>query len=181
MTTEPKRYYYTPDGTKYPLYEAPYMYIITAYKSDCRKAIIADPQACLIALGAKRDPSIISAHIGSGKDAYLIFRATKLRPAHALHFTINARAARVRDYFDTHKRAETVTIKLSAPTAGRTLSHRAKLNKARHERIKNGTHKVKPRGSNQTRIIRLGVKHRPHATIEKNVVSILPRKDEDAA
>lgn len=171
----PKRTYKTPDGVIYPMFEAPYKYDITVYKSDCKKATIGDPNHCLIALGARRDPSVIDAHIGSGKDAYLIFKATKLRKAHALHFTIAAAAARVRDYFETHKGVTTQIVTLSAPTAGRTHEHRKKLNAARAKRIKEGKHVVKSRGKSKTRIMRLGVPHRPKATIVNNVVSLEPR------
>jgi len=154
---------------EYPLYEALYAYSITVYKSDCRKAVIGDPTQCLIALGAKRDPQIQDAFIGSGKDAYVIFKKKGNKPAHALHFTIAAQAAKVRDYFDTNKGATTQIIKLNAPTAGRTLAHRSKLNKARAARIKDGTHVPKRReGTKQTRIIRLGVAHRPSASIKRN-------------
>jgi hypothetical protein len=168
----PKRTYKTPDGVIYPMFEAPYKYEITVYKSDCRKAHVGDPNACLIALGARRDPSVIDAFIGSGKDAYLIFKATKLRKAHALHFTIAAAAARVRDYFDTHKGVTTQTVTLSAPTAGRTHEHRKKLNAARAKKIKAGEHTPKKRGQNKSRVLRLGVPHRPRAVIENNVVSL---------
>lgn len=172
-----RRFYVTPEGIRYPLVEAPYDYVIPVYKKDCKKAIIADPHGCLIALGAQRDPLVLGAYIGSGKDAYIVFRETEQRHAHAMHFTISASAARVRDYFDTHKGEVKTTVKLSAPTSGRTLSHRSKLNKARYKRIKAGEHVVKRRGKpNRTRIVRLGVKHRPHAVIEKNEVTIPVRE-----
>ena len=171
---QPRRFYITPEGARYPLYEAPYDYVIPVYKKDRKKAIVADPYGCLIAIGARRDPLILGAYIGSGKDAYIIFRETKMRKAHALHFTINSAAARVRDYFDTHKGEVKTTVKLSAPTAGRTLEHRSKLDKRRATRIKAGEHTVKRRGKpNKTRIVRLGVKHRPHAVIEKNEVTLV--------
>lgn len=177
MKKKTKRFYVTPEGVKYPLFEAPYDYWIPVFKKDCKKAVIGDPHGCLIALGAQRDPLVLGAYIGSGKDAYVVFRETELRRAHALHFTISAAAARVRDYFDTHRGEVKTTVRLSAPTAGRTLAHRSKLNKARHKRIKAGEHVVKKRGkSNKTRIVRLGVKHRPRATVEKNEVTIVPRE-----
>jgi len=163
-----KRSYCTPEGVKYPLHEAPYRYKLTIYKSDCRKAEIANPSACLIALGALRDPAVLAAYIGSGRDAYLIFKATRLRKAYALHFTLTAAAARVRDYFDTHKGTKTQDIVLSPPTAGRTLEHRAKLGKKRREEIKNGA-QVKKRGKpSQTRIVRGG----GHSSTASGVTSI---------
>jgi|GEM_PF-6478032 len=179
-----KRFFVKPDGSKVSLFEAPYKYGVRVYKSDCKKAAIGNPEQCLIALGAKRDKNVEAAFIGSGKDAYLVFRgkpnapSPQMRVAHALHFTIRAMAARVRDFFDTHRGAVTLDIELSAPTPGRTLAHRAKLNKARMERIKAGTHEVKKRDkAAATRIMRLGVPHRPKAAIEKNVVSIHPKAD----
>lgn len=172
-----KRYYVTPEGKKFPLFEAPYDYWIPIHKKDCKRAIIGDPNGCLIALGAQRDPLVLGAYIGSGKDAYIVFRESAVRKAHALHFTISAAAARVRDYFDTHRGEVKTTVRLSAPTAGRTLSHRSKLNKARYRRIKAGEHTVKRRGKpNATRIVRLGVKHRPRATLVKNEVTIPVRE-----
>jgi hypothetical protein len=162
------------DGTKYPLYEATHSYAITVYKSDCRRAEVGDPGQCLIALGAKRDRHVEAAYIGSGRDAYIIFKGTKLRAAHAMHFTINAQAARVRDYFETHKGATTQMIELSAVTNGRTLSARSKLNKARTARIKAGKHVPKKREKPQvTRIMRLGVKHRPKAVVKQGIVSLV--------
>jgi len=175
MTT---RYYETPKGQRYPLYEAPTRYTITVFKSDQRKAVIGDPTGCLIALGAMRDKSVIAAYIGAGKDAYLIFKGDKGEPSFALHYTINAAAARVRDYFDTHKNAKTQEIILSKPTAGRTLAHRAKLGKARRQRIKDGA-EVKPRETPPARprvmrLERLGVPYRRRAVIRKDTVSIPP-------
>ena len=177
MSTKTRRFYVTPEGDKYPLVEAPYDYHIPVFKKDCKKAVIADPYSCLIAMGARRDPLVLGAYIGSGKDAYVIFRETKQRRAYALHFTISAEAARVRDYFDTHKGEVRTMVKLSAPTAGRTLAHRSKLNKERARRIKAGEHTPKKRGKpNVTRIVRLGVKHRPRASIERNEVTVVPRE-----
>jgi hypothetical protein len=176
-----RRYYIAGNGVKYPLYEAPYKYSITVYKADCKKAVTGDPSQCLIAMGARRDKQVEGAYIGSGKDAYVIFKALRGKPAHALHYTLNAQASRVRDFFDTHKGVATHTIELSAVTAGRTLDHRSKLGKKRAAAIKNGTHTVKSRGKqNATRIMRIGVKHRPKANITENVVTMKPREQEIA-
>jgi len=122
-----RRYYVAGNGAKYPLYEAPYDYTIAVYKSDCKKAVIGDTEQCLIALGAMRDKRVEGAYIGSGKDAYIIFKAFRGKPAHAMHFTLNAQASRVRDFFDTHKGVTTQHITLSAVTAGRTRDHRSKI------------------------------------------------------
>lgn len=178
-----KRYYTAGDGKTYPLFEAPYQYPITIYKSDCPKATIGDPEGCLIAMGARRDKAVEAAYVGAGKDAYVCFKATKLRKAYALHFTINAKAARVRDFFDTHKGVTTQQLILSPPTAGRTLEHRSKLNKKRKADVKAGIAEVKkqtkPRAS--ATVMRFGAPHRPKAKIKNNVVSLVAKKDEGEA
>lgn len=164
-----KRTYTSPDGKTYPLHEAPYAMPVTVYKSDRKKAVIGDPSACLIALGLRRMKGIEHAWVGGGKDAYVCFGDTKLRPAHALHFTLNAQSSRVRDYFDTHRDAETQNLQLDPPTAGTTLAARAKNNKRRRGEIKNGA-EVAKRSTYVQRIVRLGVHRRPKATVKKNVV-----------
>jgi hypothetical protein len=174
---QPKRTYVAGNGKAYPLYEAPYKYDITVYKTDCPKASIGDPEHCLIARGALRDKALEAAYIGAGKDAYLCFKATKLRKAYALHFTINAEAGRIRDFFDTHKGVATRTVTLSPPTAGRTLDYRSKLNKKRRAEIKAGAPVNKRGKPNTTRIMRIGVKLRPRAQIVNNVVSMPQRSD----
>ena len=177
MSTK-RRYYVTGDGTKYPLYEAPYPIPITIYKSDCKKAVIGDPEQCLLALGARRTRGVIGAFIGAGKDAYVIFGATKQKPAHALHFTINAKAGRMRDAFDKDNSATTKVIELSPVSNGRTLAHRSKLDKILRAKIKKGQHTPKKLGRPlTTRVMRVGVSPRPKPTVESNVVSIRPRKE----
>jgi hypothetical protein len=174
--------YVSGEGKRYPLHEATYDFPITVYKSDCRKAEIGNPEQCLIALGARRNKRVEGAWIGSGKDAYVAFKAVRGRAAHVLHFTLNAKAARIRDFFETKKGATTQQIILSAVTAGRTRLHRAKLGKLRAKKIKAGKHVVKPRGKiNATRIMRLGVAHRPTPNIENNVVSVGPRPEKEVA
>jgi hypothetical protein len=174
--TKAKRYYTAGTGKTYPLYEAPYQYPIDVYKSDCPKAKIGNPESCLIALGALRDKTVEAAYIGSGKDAYICFKATRLRKAYAMHFTINAEASRVRDFFEAHKAAKTQRIQLSPPTAGRTLSHRSKLNKRRAAEVKAGAEVRKQTKPRETRIMRIGVPPRPKAKIKNNIV-YLPAKD----
>jgi hypothetical protein len=137
--------------------------------------VIGDPTQCLIAMGARRDKTVHAAFIGAGKDAYVVFKSTKLRKAHALHFTTNAQAARVRDYFDAHKGTVTQNIELSAPTAGRTLSHRKALNKKRRAEIKNGA-EVKKRGKPKAQRVH-GLKYRPRVQVENNVVTLEPRPE----
>lgn len=174
--------YVASDGTSYPLEEAEHDYPVTVYKSDCRKAVVADPERCLLAKGAARDTAVIGAYIGSGKDAYIIFKAKRGKPAHAVHFTINAKAGRIRDHFEKSKAGTSTVITLKAPTDGRTLEHRRKLNRDLTARIKNGEHVPKSTGKkNVTRVMRLGVPHRPRAKIKENVVSMFDNHDEAAA
>jgi hypothetical protein len=167
-----QRFYIAGDGTKYPLIEAMTPFSIMVYRTDCKKAVVGDPYNCLIAIGARRIKHILAAYIGSGKDAYVIMKIGKQSKPVAVHYTINAKASRVRDTFDKAGAPETQVITLSAPTPGRTLAHRSKLGKARNQAIKAGG-PVKKRGKpNATRIMRLGVTHRPRAKIERNAVSL---------
>ncbi|MES2694173.1 MAG: hypothetical protein V4773_11925 [Verrucomicrobiota bacterium] len=174
--------YVASDGTSYPLEEAQHDYPVMCFKSDCRKAVVSDPEQCLIAKGAARDKAVLGAYIGSGKDAYIIFRGKRGKPAHAVHFTINAKASRIRDQFDKSKAGSTATIILKAPTDGRTLAHRRKLNKDRAERIAAGDHTPRSTGKKYvTRVMKLGLPHRPRAKIKDNVVSLFDNHDEAAA
>jgi hypothetical protein len=175
-----KMEYVSGDGKRYPMYEAVYDFPITVYKSDCRRAKIGNPEQCLIALGAKRNRHVEGAWIGSGKEAYVAFKGIRGKPAHVLHFTLNAEAARIRDFFDAKRGAVTKQIILSSVTAGRTRAHRAKLGKLRAKAIKKGEHVVQPRGKiNAPRV--MGLKYRPRARIEKNVVTFRPREQTEAA
>jgi hypothetical protein len=173
--TKADRTYTSPDGIVYPLIEAPYDRSWVVYKSDRRKAIIGDPWGCLIALGGKRQPDVQEVYIGSGGDAYVIHKPRKGKPAVALHYTIPAQAAKVRDAFDTKNAPSTQIIMLRAPTDGRTLDARAESNKARTAKIKNGTHTVKRRGTPaKKRIMTLGVAQRPRARITSFGVDTQP-------
>jgi hypothetical protein len=168
-----RRFYTTPQGDKYPLYEAPYDTAFHVYKSDKRRAIIGDPHSCLLALGIRRDPRVLDAYIGSGRDAYVVFaKGQGKKGPFALHFTVNAEAARMRDLFDTKHAPTSQIILLSAPTQGRTLAARSRMNKRRREEIKNGA-TVQLRTVHSPRITRLGVPNRPRATITKNTVTVV--------
>lgn len=168
-----KRTYKAPDtGKEYPLYEAPYRYGITCYRVDLPKAMKGSSDKCIIALGGLHDPAVEAVYIGAGKDAYVCFKETSLRPAYALHFTLNTEAQKVRDYFDVHQDFDTKTITLSPPTAGRTLAHRDKLNKRRHEEIKNGAEVKRRDTPRRDRMARIGVPYRPRAIITKNNVTM---------
>lgn len=174
MAMKSKRLYTAPNGKTYPLFEAPYPMPVTVYKTDQRKAQIGDPVGCLIARGLKRMKGVEDVWVGCGQDAYVCFKETKLRPAHALHFTINTQAARVRDFFDTHKGVETQSLQLDPPSAGRTHAARAAMNKRRREEIKNGATVAKRERPYTQRITRLGVHRRPKAIVKKNTVVAPP-------
>jgi len=162
------------DGTKVPLFEADYNIAFDVRRSDAKGAIIGDPKECIEAKAMCRMKGVVEAYIGSSKDAYVVFDATRSRPfVHALHFTIPADAAKVRDAFDTNKKLKTQTLTLRAATEGRTLEHRRKLGKKRAKEIKDGA--IVKKRSNQIReqrITRLGVPRRPTATITDGVVSL---------
>jgi hypothetical protein len=165
---------YNNEGVSHPLVEAEFNTAFKVYKSDRRRAVIGDPKACIEALGLKRIPNVIFAHIGSGGDAYVGFKDSE-SPTGVIvrHFTIPAQSKRVRDMFDVKGSPATQVIMLNAPSNGRTLVHRRRLNKKRHEEIKAGTRQVKKRGSpKKTRIARIGREHRPKPKISKDEVSL---------
>ena len=165
------RYYKSPDGAKYPLAEAEYDMTIHVYRSDCKKAKRNNPWECIIALGAKHHPDVKEAFIGSGKDAYIIFKGVGKRAAHAKHFTIPTNSARVRDGFDVKGAARIQNIILRMPTAGRTLIARRAMDRRRRHEIKSGS-PVKHRSVQKKRIMRIGVEARPRAQFVKDTVSI---------
>ena len=157
----------TDTGQTWPLEEADTDYSFRVYKSDRRKATIANPTACILALGLKHDPDVAAAFIGSGKDAFVVFKGKGRRPPLARHYVILAAAARVRDTFDKKGAPRTQWITLSAPTAGRTLDARATLNKRRAAAIKAGAPVRKRATPSKPRITRLGIPSRPRPTVRK--------------
>lgn len=164
-----RTYTSSPDGKRaWPLFEAEYDTSFDVFRADRRKSVIGDPSLCIEAHGLCRMPNVKEAFVGSGKDAYVIYRATAGRPfEHAVHFTIPAQASRVRDKFDVDKSVKTQTIKLRAPTRGRTLDHRAKLGRDRRQAIKNGAPVTRRGKQRKTRIVRLGVARRPRAKVSR--------------
>jgi hypothetical protein len=178
------RYYTTADGVKFPLYEGMYDYHFTVHKVDCGKAKIGDPMDCLLALGIKHDKKVLAAYIGSGRDAYIIFKARPGAPhefqreAHAVHYMIPTTSGRVRDYFDAHEGKEILALKLVPPTATQTKEAKANYDKVRSEKIKSGEIVPSPRKqARSTRITRLGVPHRPKAIITNIGVTVPERTD----
>jgi hypothetical protein len=179
---ENERQYKLDDGKLVPLFEADYDTAFKVNKSDRRGAIIGHPKQCIEAKALCRLPNVIEAYIGTGKDAYIVFRNTPSRNfMHALHFTIPASSAKVRDAFDTRQAVASQILWLRQPSKGRTLDHRRKLDRARKKAVKEGA-RIKKRGKPaKKRIHRLGVDHRPRARILDNVVSVgLPLEEEKA-
>jgi hypothetical protein len=165
--------YQLSDGSNVPLFEGEYDTAFKMFKSDKRKAVIGDPKHCIEALGLCRMPNVAEAYVGSGKDAYVVYNHTPGRNfKHAVHFTIPATSRKVRDEFEVKGSPKTQTLFLKAPSAGRTLSHRRTLDKARKVAVKNGA-PVKKRGKAITkRVQRIGVAHRPRAKIKAGIVSL---------
>lgn len=169
--TKKARFYTAKNGTKYPLFEADHDQYFTVYKTDKKTAEIGDPHECIEAKGLQRMTGVIEAYVGSGKDAIVVYAGR--RKPYALHYVILAKAAKVRDTFDTKGAPATQTLKLSVPTAGRTYAARSILNKRRRSEIKSGNGApVKPVNKpRENRVARLGLPHRPRAHITKQNVT----------
>lgn len=165
--------YQLEDGTTVPLFEAEYDTAFKVFKSDRRKSVIGDPKHCIEAVGLCRLPNVQEAYIGSGRDAYVVYKSTANRNfLHAVHFTIPSSSQKVRDAFDTKKALKSQVLLLKVPSKGRTLQHRRLLNKARRAAVKNGATVKKRGGKSKQRIHRLGVDHRPRAQIKEGMVSV---------
>lgn len=165
---KPLKFYTAPDGTKYLLKEAKYDMSFKIYKSDRRKAVPNDPHACVLAKGIRRHKDVKDVYVGSGLDAFVVFKETEEEEAHAEHFTIRTSVRKVIDKFDTDKKCESQIITLSKPTKGRTLAARAKMNARRKAEIEAGAQVNKRAAvSRRPRVDRLGVPHRPRAPISK--------------
>lgn len=140
------------------------------FKTDAKKAEIGNPWGCIIALGIMREDDVVEAWVGSGKMAVVVYQDDGGKP-YAHYYTLNAHAAEVRDTFEQNLKVDSKILSLRRPTVGRTLEHLAKLNKDRARRIKAGA-PVKHRDkANVTRMMRIGVPHRPRAVIEKGVMT----------
>jgi hypothetical protein len=171
------RFYTTPTGERYPMKEAKYNVDLKVYRSDRRKAKQGDPGLCLLALGILRNRNVLAVYIGSGHDAYVIFKATEEEEAMAYHFLVRTTAKKIIDAFDNDRSAKTEKITLQAPPPSWTLAGRRKNNARRRAEIKAGS-PIKRRGKiAKVRITRLGGKHRPRPTISKSGnVSMLDEK-----
>jgi len=159
------RFYTTPAGERYPLKEARYDMQFKAYRSDRRKAKPGDSGWCLMALGIRRNKDVLDVYIGSGHDAYVIFKETADDPAQAVHFVIRSEARKIVDAFDKDRAAKTQPIELKKPPISWTLARRRENNARRRAEIRNGA-VIKRRGKiAKSRMERLGVKHRQRPKI----------------
>src|SRR5262245_53447917 len=68
------KYSFKHDGVSHPMVEADYDTAFKVYKTDRKKAVIGDPTDCIEAVGLKRLPNVVFAHIGCGGDAYVGFK-----------------------------------------------------------------------------------------------------------
>jgi hypothetical protein len=142
--------------------------LFKVYRSDRRKAAVGDPWGCVEALGIMHHRGVIEAYIGSGRNAYVVFKGTEEEPATAWHFMISVKAGKIRDAFDQNKKLDRQELLLRAPSKTQTLSARSEMNKKRNTAIKNGLHVPVKRGApSTTRMERIGVKPRPHALISR--------------
>ena len=122
----------------------------------------------MLAKGIRRNKDVLDVWVGSGLDAYVVFKETEDDVAHAEHFTIRTTVRKVIDKFDADRRCQSQVITLSRPTKGRTLAARSKMNSARRAQVKAGA-KVKKRATPKSaRVQRLGVPHRPRAPVSRN-------------
>jgi len=164
---------YRHDGINHPLVEAAYDTAFKVYKTDRRISVIGDPENCIEAKGLRRLPNVAFANIGSGGDAYVGYKDVDSPTGITVrHFLIPARAAKVRDTFDTKGAPATQVLILKAPTNGRTLTHRSMLGKKRRDEIKAGAQPKKRGPQKNKRITRLGVPPRPRARVVKGEVSL---------
>src|SRR5262245_20215722 len=160
-------HYTAPDSTRYPLTEADYNIAFKVYRSDRKRAKKNDPHACWYALGIRRDSDVEDCYIGSGKDAYVIFKGRGRKSPFAVHFIIRTAERRFVDHFDKDKSVKTMMIILYAPPETLKLAHRRASNKRRRSEINSGTGKpVRKRGTiAKRRVQRIGVTARPRAKI----------------
>jgi hypothetical protein len=162
------RFYTAPDGTRYPLTEARYDMMFKCYRSDRRKAVPNDPEKCLVALGVKRHKDVLYVYIGSGRNGYIVFKATEDEPAHAVHFAIDTKTRKIIDGFDKDRSAESQTVVLKKPPHSWRLDVRRESDARRRREIRDGS-PVNRRGRiARPRIERIGSSHRPLAPISSS-------------
>ena len=153
------QYYVDPDGNQFPVAEATVDLPLVVTPQDFKEGKPFSPGWCSVALPVRREAGVTDVYIGSGKDCYVMKGGT------AIHHTVPAATRNLVDLVDAGHPPETAQpIVLRAPTQGRTLKHRSKLNARRHKQIKAGA-RVKRRLTRRSRQQRLGVSHRPRANV----------------
>jgi hypothetical protein len=139
------------------------------YKSDRRKAKIGDPYGCWLALGIRRHPDVVDVYVGSGKDAYVVFKGRGGEGPYAIHFIVGTSLRSLIDAFDKDKKTATQMLILRRPAESMTLEHRRKSNKKRAADVRSGKVTVKTRGPQKdTRITRIGMSPRPRVRISES-------------
>jgi hypothetical protein len=168
--------YQVKNGPTVPMFEADYDLAFEVFKKDCRKAKIADPAECIEAKGICRLRNVEEAHVGGGRDAYVVFKQTPTRQfRHALHFIVAAESKRVRDKFEITKGVERQVLWLRAPPPSQFVKNRRALVSAhaKKRRVAQKAGIKLPTGKKRvSRRQRLGVSPRPHATIKEGIISL---------
>lgn len=165
----PTRHYTAQDGNEYPLTEARYDMMFKVFKSDRRKCTPSDPHNCLLARGIMRHPDVLDVYVGSGLDAYVVFKETEDDPAHAVHFGIRTKIRRIIDAFDKDKKTQSVDIILCKPPHSWRLDYRRAANSRRRKEVKEGSPvKKRKQPTNSVRVSRFGTGRRPAAQVSKS-------------
>lgn len=163
-------------GENIPLFEGEYDFPFVVTKKHAKGATIADPLNCIEARAIRSLSKVEEAYIGSGRDAYVVFKETNQRPfLHAVHFSIPTKAGSVRDNFDKEGSGADITLWLRAPSNSHRLEDRRLAERARDEAHKHGKpikKATKPKSPNAVRMERLGVAHRPRASVKGNIFSV---------
>lgn len=159
------RFFTAADGTKYPLTEARHDMLFKVYKSDRRKCTERDPRNCLLARGIMRHPDVLDVYVGSGCDAYVVFKETEDDEAHAIHFGIRTKARRVVAAFDNDKTTQSIDLVLCKPPRAWRLDVRRESNARRRKEIKEGSPVAKRGKRKAGNLTRFGQPRRPRPKI----------------
>ncbi len=162
------RTYTLQDGRSCPMKEALHDMPFKIYKTDRPRARQNDPHACVLALGVLRDRDVEECYIGSGGDAFVVFKETEDEPMIAWHFKVKAAARRQVLEFDKNKKATSTQIILSKPPKSWKLDHRDKNNARRRKEVKEGA-RVKHRGpARKSRMMKFGIRGRPRPKVSRS-------------
>jgi hypothetical protein len=163
-------FYTAKDGTKYPLREAAHDMAFRLFKNLRTKSIMGDPEECWLSKSLCKNSGVKGSHIGSGGDAYVIFKETEDDPVHAKHFKVRPPTLRKIDGFDKNRgrgMKTTETIILHKPPPSWKIAARQEMNARRRAEIAAGApvrHRGRPR---RTRVMRMGSAPRPRAHISR--------------